>query len=170
MPPRYRWPGSGGLQLCQRPRGGLTSSTFNFKRTSHFSLHTMPERFACPYGCPTVCKSRRGLTYHTRLVHFDANRVEQVTAAPSSPSPPSSPPPPSLPPSPPPPPSPPLPPSPPPPSPSLPSSPSPSPPPRLPSPPPEAQVPQEQRRKIYHPFLNGRSISFSHFFIRLRLY
>src|ERR1700679_4046301 len=141
MPPRYRWPGSGGLQLCQRPRGGLTSSTFNFKRTSHFSLHTMPERFACPYGCPTVCKSRRGLTYHTRLAHFDANRVERATATPSPPppSPPSSPPPPSLPPL-----------SPPPLSPLLPSSPSLSPPPRLPSPAPEAQGPQEQRRKIYH--------------------
>src|SRR6267154_6378502 len=137
------WPASGGLK-------------FNFiKRTSHSSLHTMHEHFVCPYGCPTVCKSRRGLTYHTWLVHSDANRVDRVTVAPSSalPSLPSSPPPPPSPP----PPSPP-PPSLPPPSPPLlpslpPLSPSPSPPPHSPSPPPEPQGLQEQRRKIYHLFL-----------------
>ncbi|KAN0125682.1 hypothetical protein V8E52_000889 [Russula decolorans] len=102
----------------------------------------MRENFVCPYdGCPTI--------------HFDANKVDLVSAAPSSPPPPSpsSPSPPPLrsssssspPPSLPPPPSPP----------SLLLSPSPSPPPSPPPPPPEPHGPQEQHRKIYHPFLNG---------------
>src|SRR5260221_10758758 len=78
----------------------------------------MPQRFVCPYnGCPTICKSRRGLMYHTRQIHHDANRVHASlypSPLPLSPPPPSLPPPPSPPsllPSPPLPPSPSLPPS-----------------------------------------------------------
>src|SRR5260370_3478366 len=107
----------------------------------------MPRRFVCLYdGCPTVCKSRRGLTYHTRVCHLDANRVDQA----QSPSPPA--------PSPLPLPSPPLPssplllssyPS---------SSPHPSPPTQEPTLPTEAEETQEQHTKNLNPFLDGKSL------------
>src|SRR5258708_23965381 len=117
----------------------------------------MHERFFCPYeGCPMVCKSQQGLTYHVRYMHFDANRVEHDTPKPLSPLPP----PPST-----------LPLSPlllpytlsplPLPSPhshSLPTSlPSPLPLPHSPPPHPQIQRPQEHCRKNYHPFLTGTS-------------
>src|SRR5258707_1629716 len=118
----------------------------------------MPQRFVCLYnGCPTICKSRRGLTYHTRQTPHPATRVH-ASLYPSPPPP--SPPAPSLPPPPSPPsllPSPPLPPSQ-----SLPPlSPSPSPPPQSPQVYPAAQAPQEQRRKKYHPYLTGMTFNFT---------
>src|SRR5216684_96723 len=109
----------------------------------------MPQHFVCLYNsCPTICKSQRGLTYHTWQIHHDANRVH-ASLYPSPP--PLSPPPPSLPPPPSPPsllPSPPLPPS-------------PSLPPRSPQVHPAAQAPQEQRRKKYHPYLTGMTFNFT---------
>src|SRR5260370_40184048 len=118
----------------------------------------MPQHFVCPYNsCPTICKSWRGLTYHTRQIHHDANRVHASlypSPLPLSPPPPSLPPLPSLPsllPSPPLLPLPSLPPS----------SPSPSPPPRSPQLHPAAQAPQEQHRKKYHPYLTGITFNFT---------
>src|SRR5260370_2412007 len=117
----------------------------------------MPRRFVCLYdGCPTVCKSRRGLTYHTQVCHLDANRVDQA----QSPSPPA----PSLLPLP---------------SPPLPSSPlllssypslrpTPLSPPQAPPLPPEAQEPREQPPKNLQPGLDGKSFK-SYFLQTLNL-
>src|SRR5260370_28222764 len=97
-------------------------------------------------GCPTVWKSRRGLTYHSRVCHLDANRVDQAQSL--SPPAPSPLPLPSLP------------------LPSLPlllssypsSSPTPSSPPQAPPLPPEAEEPREQHTKNLNPFLYGKSL------------
>ena len=134
------------------------SNGFNLVAQSLIGAH-MRQKLVCPYeGCPTICKSRRGLTYHTRLIHFDANLVECHSATPLSPTHSPAPPSPLLPLTPPPLPTSPVP---------LPSAPSPSspsssltsspPPPRSPPLPPDHHQSQKQRRKIYHPFLNGRS-------------
>src|SRR5260370_13190479 len=114
----------------------------------------MCEHWVCPFqGCPTICKTWKGLTYHTRLKNYDTNRVDHHAPVPLSPSLPSlSPPLPS-----------PLPlPYPPLPSPLLlpshsppPSSLSPLPPPRSPPLHPQTQGLQDQHGNIPNPFLNS---------------